>query len=103
MILVSKIFLVPIGCLQGAQEALDLPLAVAVTGSGLGPSGSLLGVQKSSPYLFLYPKAPVGGCGFLLPFSWCNFKPPYRTWFANNEAIYQNAAVLQHFWAKSIQ
>ena len=32
---------------------------------------------KSSPYQFLYLRAPVGGCGLLLPFSWCNFKPPY--------------------------
>ena len=52
MILVSKFFLVPIGCLQGAQEALDLPLAVAVTGSGLGPLGGLLGVQNHLPTHF---------------------------------------------------
>ena len=52
MILVSKIFLVPIGCLQDTQEALDLPLAVAVTGSGLGPSGGLLGVQNHLPTHF---------------------------------------------------
>ena len=41
MILVSKIFLVAIGCLKGAQEAPDLPLAVAPTGTGLAqPRGS---------------------------------------------------------------
>ena len=35
MILVSKIFLVAIGCLWDAQEAPDLPLAVAPTGIDL--------------------------------------------------------------------
>ena len=35
MILVSKIFLVAIGCLWDAQEAPDLPLAVGLTGIDL--------------------------------------------------------------------
>ena len=48
MILVSKTFLVAIGCLQGAQEALDLILAVGVTGSGCGHLCGLVQVQK--PY-----------------------------------------------------
>ena len=26
-----------------------------------------------------------------------------QTWIARNELIYQNAAFLQHFWAKGIQ
>ena len=32
---------------------------------------------KSSSHPLLYLRAPVPGCAFLLPFSWCNFKPPY--------------------------
>ena len=41
MILVSIIFLGGIGCLKGAQEAPDLPFAVAPTGTGLAqPRGS---------------------------------------------------------------
>ena len=41
MTLVSMIFFGGIGCLKGAQEAPDLPLAVAPTGTGLAlPRGS---------------------------------------------------------------
>ena len=53
MILVSKIFLVAIGCLKGAQEAPDLPLAVAPTGTGLAHLGGHVGAQNQLPMHFL--------------------------------------------------
>ena len=53
MILVSKIFLVAIGCLEGAQEAPDLPLAVAPTGTGLAKLCGHVGVQNQLPMHFL--------------------------------------------------
>ena len=53
MILVSIIFLVAIGCLQGAQEAPDLPLAVAPTGTGLAHLGGHVGAQNQLPMHFL--------------------------------------------------
>ena len=53
MILVSKISLVAIGCLQGAQEAPDLPLAVATTGTGLAHLGGHVGAQNQLPMHFL--------------------------------------------------
>ena len=53
MILASKIFLVAIGCLEGAQEAPDLPLAVAPTGTGLANFWGHVGVQNQLPMHFL--------------------------------------------------
>ena len=46
MVLVSIIFFVGIGYLEGPQEAPDLPLAVAVTGSGLARWGGPESGQK---------------------------------------------------------
>ena len=55
MILVSKIFLVAIGSLWGAQEAPDLPLAVAPTGTGCAqPRGS--GRVKTPHHIDFYTK-----------------------------------------------
>ena len=53
MILVSIIFLVAIWCLQVAQEAPDLPLAVAPTGTGLAHLGGHVGAQNQLPMHFL--------------------------------------------------
>ena len=79
MILVSKIFLVAIGCLKGAQEAPDLPLAVAPDRNWIWTSWGPSRGSKSTPHAFSSLGAPVGECNFLLPFSWCNLEPPYRT------------------------
>ena len=55
MILVSKIYWEAIGCLWGAQEAPDLPLAVAPTGTGLAqPKGS--GRVKTPHHTDFYTK-----------------------------------------------
>ena len=53
MILASKIFLVAIGGLSGVQEAPDLPLAVAPTGTGSEHLGGQVGVQNQLPMHFL--------------------------------------------------
>ena len=53
MNLVSKFFLVAIGCLEGAQEAPDLPLAMAPTGTGLAHLGGHVGAQNQLPMHFL--------------------------------------------------
>ena len=45
MILVSIIFFGGIGYLEGAQEAPDLPLAVALTGNGLEWAGGPISAQ----------------------------------------------------------
>ena len=53
MILASKIFLVAISGLSGVQEAPDLPLAVAPTGTGSEHLGGQVGVQNQLPMHFL--------------------------------------------------
>ena len=53
MILVSIIFFGGIGYLEGAQEAPDLPLAVAPTGTGLAKLWGHVGVQNQLPMHFL--------------------------------------------------
>ena len=76
MILASKIFLEAIGCLKGAQEAPDLPLAVAPDRNWIWTSWGPSRGSKSTPHAFSSLGAPVGECNFLLPFSWCNLEPP---------------------------
>ena len=46
MVLVSIIFFVGLGYLEGPQESPDLPLTVAVTGSGLARWGGPESGQK---------------------------------------------------------
>ena len=53
MILVSIIFFGGMGYLEGAQEAPDLPLAVAPTGTGLAHLGGHVGAQNQLPMHFL--------------------------------------------------
>ena len=53
MVLVSIIFFVGIGYLEGPQEAPDLPLAVAPTGTGLAKFWGHVGVQNQLPRHFL--------------------------------------------------
>ena len=77
MILVSKIFFgtyrVPPGRSGGSRPPPGCSCHRIWPRSFRGPSRG----PKSSSHPLLYLRAPVQGCAFLLPFSWCNFKPPY--------------------------
>ena len=53
MILVSIIFFRGIGYLYGAQDATNLPLAVALTGTGSEHLGGHVGVQNQLSMHFL--------------------------------------------------
>ena len=67
MILASKIFLEAIGCLEGVQEAPDLPLAVAPDRNWIRTSWGPSRGPKSTPHAFSSQGAPVGECHFLPP------------------------------------
>ena len=53
MVLVSKFLFGGIGGFQGSHEASDLPLAIALTGTGCGHLGGHVGVQNQLPMHFL--------------------------------------------------